>query len=435
MRLSYGRSVEFLNAQSAGTPGGIYNSARLANVPVLPNTNTLDPATWTCGSGLNTARVLPGGANRGPAGGGFFRCANYLQQYYWAYDQNLDAPDIGNGTSPTYDNYDASYSHQFKNGFGLKATGFFRRASGLPSSFVLAQGTDPNTGQILYQVFSVNNNAINKTTGLELNLTTPERPVGFSGFVSATYQNAISSVPPLLLSEDQLPLITAQSFALGNTYRAGFLSPFVLSAGGTYRTRFGLKVTPTVQFNAGYPTGVGQTVTFNGLINGKAYNVPVSNLGGAAPTAIGYNNTTGKQVSPQYVDPAYPGSYLNPNIAATRGLPEGLNPGSLLTHPTALANLDVEYTFAKHNTIGFAANNILGNVYYGAQPQSNVYYQPVTTGVAGPATGTPLQANPAQTSYANHGFVPLPASSFGNGANLQLPNQPTVYRVYYQLGL
>ena len=435
VRFGYGRSVEFLNAQDAGTPGGIYGGEALAGVPVTPGTNTGDPKSWTCGSGLNSARLLPNGSNASGKGGGFFRCANYLQQMYWAYDQNFDAPDIGNGTSPTYDNYDASYSHQFKSGFALRTTGFYRRASGLPSFFVLAQKNDPATGQILYQVFSVNNNAINKTTGVEFNLTTPERPVGFSGFLSATYQNAISSVPPLLPGEDALPLITTQSFQLGNTYRAGFLSPFVVSVGGTYRSKGGLKVTPTVQFDAGYPTGVGKLIAYNGFVNGQAVNVLQSNLGGSAPTAGGFNGSTGQGVATQYVDPAYPGSIIKPNIAATRGTAEGPSAGAQLTRPSALANLTVEYTIAKHSTIGVVVKNLFGNVYYGNTPQSNTYYQPVTTGVAGPATGYPLQANPAQTSYANHGFVQLPTSSFGNQANLLLPNAPTTYRLYYQLGL
>jgi hypothetical protein len=182
IRASYGRSVEFLNAQDAGTPAGLYGANALMNVPVLPGTNTSNPATWTCGSGLNSARLLPSGANASGKGGGYFQCTNYAQQLFWSYDQNFDAPDLGNGTSPTYNNYDLSYQHQFKNGFGMKATGFYRLSSGLPGFFVLAQSTDPVTGQILYQVFSVNNNAIQKTTGLEMQLTTPEKRVGFSGF-------------------------------------------------------------------------------------------------------------------------------------------------------------------------------------------------------------------------------------------------------------
>lgn len=435
IRVSYGRSVEFLNAQTSGTPGGIYGAERLAGVPVTPGTNTDVPSTWTCGSGLNSSRLLKDGSNASGKGGGFFRCANYLQQLYWAYDQNFDAPDIGNGTSPTYDNYDASYSHQFKNGVGFKATGFYRRASGLPSFFILSQKNDPNTGQILYQVFSVNNNAISKTSGAEFSLTTRERAVGFTGYLSATYQNAISSVPPLLSGEDQLPLVTVQSFQLGNTYRAGFLSPVVFSVGGSYKTKSGLRISPNLKFNAGYPTGIGQYIAYAGLINGAAANVPQTNLGNAAPTAVGYNNTGGTQVATQYVDPAYAGSILNPNIAATRGTKEGRNAGAQLTKPSVIGDLVVEYNFGKRNTIGIAANNLTGNVYYGSTAQANTYYQPVTTGVAGPATGYPRQANPAQTSYANHGFVPIPASSYGNSPNLLLPNAPTTYRLYYQLGL
>jgi outer membrane receptor protein involved in Fe transport len=435
IRASYGRSVEFLNAQDAGTPAGMYGAKGLSSVGVVPGTNTSDPATWTCGSGLNSARLLPSGANASGKGGGFFQCQNYAQQLFWQYDQNFDAPDVGNGTSPTYNNYDLSYQHQFKDGFGFKATGFYRLSTGLPGFFVLAQKTDPVTGSILYQVFSVNNNAQQKTTGLELSLTTPERPRGFSGALSLTYQNAISSVPPLLPGEDELPLVTTQSFQLGDTYRAGFLSPLVLNVGGTYRAG-GLHITPSVSFNVGYPTGVGNLVAYNGYINGKAYNVPQTNLGGAQPTVDGYDGVTGPPVATNYVDPAYVGSILNPNIAASRGEKETSAAGGELSRPYATGNLTVEYTFAKHQTIGLAVDNITGQIYAGSTPQVNTYYQPVTTGVAGPNTGQVAQANPAlASSYGNHGFSNIPNSSYGSNAFLLIPNAPTTYRAYYQVKL
>ena len=436
IRASYGRSVEFLNAQDAGTPGGMYGANALFNVPVLPGTNTANPATWTCGSGLNSARLLASGANASGKGGGFFQCQNYAQQLFWSYDQNFDAPDYGKGTSPTYNNYDVSYEHQFTNGFGLKVTGFNRLSSGLPGFFVLAQKLDPVTGAILYQVFSVNNNANQKTTGAEVQLTTPEKRVGFSGFLSLTYQNALSSVPPLLPSEDSLPLVTTESFLLKDVYRAGFLTPFSADFGGTYRFKGGFRITPDVNFNAGYPTGVGNLVAFNGLINGKPYNVEQTNLGGAQPTIDGFQGVTGAATATNYVDPAYAGSSLNPNVAASRGEKETSAAGGELTKPYFTANLTAEYTFAKRNTIGFQVQNLTGQIYAGNTPQVNTYYQPVTTGVAGPQTGQVLQANPQTgTAYANHGFTNLQNSIYGSNAFLLLPNVPTTYRVYYQLAL
>ncbi len=435
LRFSYGRSVEFLNAQNAGTPGGMYGAEALLNVPVLPRTNTANPTTWSCGSGLNTSHLLPNKSNISSKGGGYFRCANYAQQLYWAYDQNFDAPDLGNGTSPQYSNLDASYSHAFKNGFGAKLTAFYRRSTGEPGFFLLSQKIDPATGQILYQIFSVNNNAIIKTPGIEFELTTPEKQYGFSGYLSATYQNSLSSVPPLVPSEDTLPLVTSQSFALGNLYRAGFISPFVFDVGGSFKTKGGLRVTPSVQFNSGYPTGVGTLVAYNGFVNGLPYNVPQTNLGGSQPTIQGFNGTTGGAAATQYVDPAYPGSILKPNIAATRGEKETSSPGGELSTPYFTADLTVEYALAKRHTVGLSINNLFGNIYAGSIPIPNTYYQPVTTGVAGPATGKPIQANPAQTTYANHGYANIPNTSYGQNAFLLLPNAPTTYRVYYQVGL
>ncbi|MFN2461866.1 MAG: hypothetical protein ABR591_14490, partial [Candidatus Velthaea sp.] len=79
-----------------------------------------DPTTWTCGSGFNTAQLLPGKENAAPSGGGFFQCKNYAQQLFWATDQTLDAPDVGNNSPPTYSNFDVTLQKQLKNGIGLR---------------------------------------------------------------------------------------------------------------------------------------------------------------------------------------------------------------------------------------------------------------------------------------------------------------------------
>jgi len=438
VRFGYGRSVELLNAQTAGTPAALYGANPLFNLPPVPGTNTSNPATWTCGSGLNTANLLPSKANMGPKGGGFFRCANYAQQFFWAYDQNLDAPDLGNGQAPQYSNTDLTYTHQFKNGWGARLTGFYKSAQGLPGFFILSQKVDPNTGAILYQVFSISNNAINKTSGLEFSVTTPDRPYGITGYLSTTYQNVLSSVPPLINGEDQLPLVNDSVFALGDLYRAGFVSPFSARLGATYKTQSGWRFNPDLDFNLGFPFGAGQLIAPSGLINGAYYNIAQSNWGIAAPSAIGYNATTGAAIATQYVDPAYPGSYLRPNIAATRGTAETSAAGGQLSKPTLNANMTIEYT-RHRNTFGVQLINLLGNVYNGNTPEINSYYQPVTTGVAGPATGIPQQSNPAQNSpgvnYQLHGFAPVPGNAFGSNPYVLLPNIPFNFRVYFQRSL
>lgn len=448
LRFGFGRSIDFLNAQTAGTPGAMYGADKLLGLPVVPGTNTSDPTTWTCGSGLNTANLLPAVngkiPNLGPKGGGFFRCQNYAQQMFWGYDQNFDAPDIGNGHAPQYSNTDLTYTHQFPNGWGTRLTGFYKRASGLPSFFILAQKIDPVTGAILYQVFSVNNNSINKTPGAEFSLTTPDRPVGLSAYFSATYQNVLSSVPPLINGEDTLPLVNVSSFALGDLYRAGFVSPFSARLGATFKTRSGFRINPNLSYDIGFPFGVGNLIAPSGSINGQFYNIAQTNLGIAQPSGIGFQATTGSPIATNYVDPAYPGSFLVPNIAASRGTPEKSAAGGTLSHPSLTADLTLEFS-RKRNTVGVQIQNLFGNVYNGNLPTVNTYYQPVTTGVAGPQTGLINQANPQQQipagqpggplNYYQHGFANLPSNVYGQNPYLLLPNEPTTFRFYYQLAL
>lgn len=448
LRFGFGRSIDFLNAQTAGTPGAMYGGNALLGLPPTPGTNTADPTTWTCGSGLNTANLLPAVngkiPNLGPKGGGFFRCQNYAQQMFWGYDQNFDAPDIGNGHAPEYSNTDLTYTHQFANGWGTRLTGFYKRASGLPSFFILAQKVDPVTGAILYQVFSVNNNSINKTPGVEFSVTTPDRPVGVSGYFSATYQNVLSSVPPLINGEDTLPLVNVSSFALGDVYRSGFVSPFSARIGATFKTKSGFRINPNLSYDIGYPYGVGNLIAPSGSINGQFYNIAQTNLGIAAPSGIGFQSTTGTPIATNYVDPAYPGSFLFPNIAASRGTPEKSAAGGTLSHPSLAADLTLEFT-RKRNTVGVQIQNVFGNVYNGNLPTVNTYYQPVTTGFAGPQTGLITQANPQQQipagqpggplNYYQHGFANLPSNVYGQQPYLLLPNEPTTFRFYYQLAL
>jgi hypothetical protein len=413
VRASYGRSVVFLTGQTAGTPAGFYNYAPFLNVPAVPQTN------FTCGSGYNT-KPLP--------------CQNYAQQLYWLYDQNFDAPDLGGALPAIYSNYDFTYSHQFKNGLAFKVTPFYKLGVNLPS-FALVNSLAAGSA-----VFTVNNQGINRTTGVEAGLSTPDRRVGFSGFVTATYQNVLGSTPPLIGGEDALPINASGSLSLGDVYRAGYVSPFSMRIGGEYKTKSGFRFNPVVQYDRGYPFNIGNTIASTCQIGGAFRNIPQVNIasgcgfyGGPGITAIpGFQNNTGASTSTNYYDPAYSGNSLNPNIAATRGTPETPSAGGALSHPNVRADFTAEYTHDR-STIGFQVQNIFGNVYNGTVPVINPYFQPVATGLSGPQTGV----NPNATAYPNRGFanVPKDAYAYTNGAYLLIPGAPTTYTLYYQLKL
>lgn len=434
LRIGYGRSVVFANAQTFGTPAALYNYAPFLNVPPLDHAGQTAPA---CGSGTNTSRHTPvviGGTSQGTSN--LFYCQNYAQSLFWLYDQFHDAPDVGSIHPAVYLNYDLTYQHQFRDGVGLRITPFYKRASSLPSFSLISQVIQPTTGQILSQVFNSTNLGVNRTTGVEFGLTTPDTETGLAGFLSLTYQNVFNSTPPLIGGEDSLPINSSGSLALGDLYRAGYVSPFIARLGFEYKTRGGLRFNPIFQFDRGYPYGVGTTIASGQVINGSFYNIPQVNLGPGITQIPGYLGVTGSGLATQFVDPAYPGSIFSPNIAATRGTPETSQAGGVLSKPELNADLSIEWT-RKRNTLGVLIQNAFGNVYYGSHYQVNPYYQPVTTGVAGPQTGMLPQANPAFGGgvFRNRGFANIPADAYGTGAYVVVPNAPTQFQFYYQRSL
>ena len=407
VRAGYGRSAVFLNAQTAGTPAGMYAAEPFLKVPAIPGS--------TCGTGIPTAPVVT--------------CQNYAQQLYWLYDQNFDAPDLGGARPAIYSNYDFTYQHQFSNGMALKLTPFYKLGTNLPS-FALVTGL--STGSF---VFTVNNQGINRTTGVELGMSTKSVTEGFSGFLSATYQNVIQSTPPLGTQEDSLPINGTGSLALGDTYRAGYVSPAVVRIGGEYKWKSGFRINPVLQFDDGYPYSVGtMTPSSTPLADGFFHNIPQVNFGAGVTKIPGFQDQAGAQISTQYYDPAYSGTQLAPNIAATRGTPATASNGGVLWKPNLSFNLTMEYTKG-HNVLGVQFANLFGNWYNGVTPVVNPYYQPVATGISGPQTGV----NPYVAQYPGRGYANIPsdAYAFVNGAYLLVPGSgvgvsPNTVNVYYQ---
>jgi hypothetical protein len=436
LRFGYGRSVIFPNAQSLGTP--MYLSGLPSSVLNLPAIgNTADPATWTCGSGFNPQwAASTTAANFNAAkGGSFFRCANYGQQLYWQNDQNFDAPDVGNNQPQTTSNTDLTLQHQFRNGLSLKFTGYYKREFAVPAFALISQVLNAQ-GAPTSQVFGVDNVGINKTSGAEFGLQTADRPSGFTGYLSATYTNVIDSVPPLVGSEDQLPLIPAASLVLGDTYRAGYVSPFVTNIGIQYKTRSGFRINPILSYDRGFPIGVGNYIASADPFGGYA-NLPQSNIN--PPILSGFQGVTGAFNATNYVDPVNPGTIIRPNIAATRGTAETAAPGGVLSRPRLNTDITFEYTHSR-STFGLLVQNLFGNPY--GEPIPNPYYQPVSTGLAGAQTGQTNAAIPGTVPYNYGGFRNIPTQIYGSNAYI-LPfgfigsntSRPLTLRAYYQLGL
>jgi hypothetical protein len=413
VRASYGRSTEFAFAQTAGTPMGIFNVNPILNS--IPATDSA--AAPACGSGYHAAGgayspnpniPFSGSAITGSSVGNYFKCTSLAQQIFWLYDQQLDAPDYGGSAQEGFSNYDLAYSHQFTSGvlagWGTKLTGFARRGFNIYEDVLLTEGPpNPLTGQSSGSVFSVRPDGEEKTSGLEFQLTTPDRPVGFSGFASATYIAAFGSNPPVAnggnYASDNLPgLVTTPVLLTGTLFRQIYVAPFQARTGITYKTKGGLSVTPILSGTTGYPFGVGTSTV--GTDNGTLGFIPTSNFGQATPIAgpVGPNKAYN---APSYVDPAYPGSYLNPTIAATRGYAEPSLAGNKLGNPTTNADINIEQAIGKRLSFGVYLSN-LWNVHDGIAYQ-NTKWQPVATGVGGPQTGqNDVNANPASAFYGNY---------------------------------
>jgi hypothetical protein len=311
IRASFARSQQ--NAPLADISHTVdANSLNLyANVPSYDATTGL-PATW-CGPKKNQT------------------CTSYADQLYSIYQYYINGPALQPVKPETFSNYEFSYSHAFKDNVALKITPFYTRGYDIVDLTSTVAGRNPNTGGIILNPSVASNAGVERTTGVEFQLT-KDNPYGLSGLISATYINKFSNVPPLSSSEDFFPTIPAASLLLGDTYRVGYLSPFQFTVAGQYKTHSGWRINPQITYNHGYPLNPGLvTATF---VNGVPYNVPNTNVSGAASGVV----------FQQYVDPANPGTLFKPNVAANLGTPATSSAGGILSNARFNTNLTIEYS-------------------------------------------------------------------------------------------
>ena len=402
-RASYGRTIEIAPLADMENPINRRSFDSFVNIPSFNNL-TGKVATF-CGLQSNQT------------------CANYADQLYWEYQNGTAGVPYTPIKPETFNNFDASYSHQFKHNVALKLTPFYRR--GYDAAALVADLRKDALGNFILGATGIplqnpsvaTNLGTNRTTGVEF-LLTKDAAYGLSGQIAATYINEFSNVIPLSGSEDFFPSIPQASLVLGNQYRVGFLSPFNVVAAVAYKTRSGFRINPIVSYNHGYPIGAGlNTATF---VNGVAYGVTNTNV----TSPIGSTGAT------QYVDPANPGSLFHPNVAATRGTPESSSAGGVLSNSRLTTNVTLEYSPPQNTreTFGLLINNLFNNLY--GVPGLNGRYQPVATGIAGPLSGLSNQP----ILFPTTGFFQYNSAQFGQQPYRILPNQvPLTYRFYYQL--
>ena len=411
VRASYGRTVEFppIADVDSRESRGYFDNGPFGGIAPDPIFGGISPGLVVgCGVSGNT------------------RCSSLGEQLYWDNQTQFDGVPIEPVKPETFNNFDFSFSHQFPANIALKVTPFYRRGY---DALVLSNTVktdksgnpliDPLTGGFLFNPSVSSNLGIEKTTGVEMQITR-DLGYGISGEFAATYINELSNVVPLSASEDFFPAIPAASLALGNLYRVGFLSPFTAALALQYKSRGGLRINPVTFYVKGYPIGNG-LITAN-YVNNVPMNIPSTNV----------SFSGGSTAAMQYVDPMNPGSITRPNIAATRGSALSASPGGILTNNRNLfTNLDIEFQPpGSRNNFGLFITNLFGNVY--GLPTLNSRWQPVATGIGGPKTGTTnnvlIFPNEGQVNYAadRFGFAPFIISPTGT---------PTEFRLYYQLAL
>jgi len=437
---TYGRSInesgsgEQASAESYAAFGGFanipvganfpwYGSGGFGNADYPTSPLTCNPTIpYPVGAGVNTAPSYKGSVGKNLQLGN--PCGNLANLLYGAEDGYF--PEISPVQPAFFNVYDFNFSHQFKNGSAIKIAPFYRQGYKI-QTITAPLVFNPQTGVFSFGSLSNAPNGVNKTSGLDVQFTLPDHPYGFTGFISASYVNELTNTPPAgdnPYGQDFEPIILPASYATGDLYRAGFVSPFTTNLGLSYKTKTGFRINPVLHMNIGYPYNDGNLtpiIAYNG-----AQNVINTNL----------TDQFGPAGAPNFIDPADPGPLASPHIAATRGNTETSSGGGLLSRPQITGDLTLEYSPPhSRSTFGLQIVDLFNNAYY-ETPAINPTYYPVTTGVASPLTGQSIVGAtfPSEAPLVAKGTLPYQPYLVTAPAGI-LPINPTTFRLYYQLGL
>jgi len=402
LRATFGRT---LSVPLAGVIGNDIQESTFSAYAGVPSFDNLTGKAATyCGTNLATV------------------CRSYADQLYWLI---RDAKYPVSGVSgplqgSTFTNWDATYSRDLGRGFAGSITPFYRRGYDVVEATNDVVGISGTTGLPIIGPTTYSNLGIQKATGVEA-LITKETRGGLSGQLSLTYLNQLGSEPPGFY-------VPTTSVLLGNVYRSSLFSAVQSTLALNYRTKQGWRVNPVITYHSGYPYGVGTLTQV--MINGIPYNVP--NTVNLATPVNGSSNALLNQ--PVITDPQNPGTIFKPVAIGNNGLIGGSSAGSLISHPALNTNVTFEFHApASRTTYGIALTNLFDQI-YGTPVVNPYYYEAVSTGIAGPGTGSPpyFQKYGTDNGQLPKQFAP---SAFPYSPYLVLPNQPPFgARFYIQLG-
>jgi len=353
LRFSYGKNIQF---------APLYGIERPFQVPAY----------------LQNCTIANGCFNKLPGYGSTNFVSNLYQQVVMDLNTNLNAQ-YGDVLPEHAINFDFSYSHDFGNSVEMRVTPYYRKGTNYALSNQPLLFTLKTSGKPVFGPSQQESTGINESTGVELAVQRTSQ-YGYSGLVDATYDNTLANY-----DGDFFPNVNNAALAAGHFIHVTYVAPVVATLNLAYNSRSAWQASATIGYQSGYRYGVGeQTYVF---ING----IPTEVL-----------NTDIAQTSSQayyFTNPTNPGTIEHPNIIASRGTPEGADPGTLFTPATALVSVTVAHGIGATNktNIGVRVQNLFGD-YAPTQIPANLYYVPLGNGGSGPGSGVNTNAcTPSQT--------------------------------------
>jgi Carboxypeptidase regulatory-like domain len=393
LRMSYGKNIEF--------------------VPVTALQSIYQPPSYltNCTISNGCFTPLPGGPTTATC------CTNHVTNLYQQAILDLNTNDFAQYTPvlpQTAINYDLSFEHEFGAGVELRLTPYYRKG------FNYVVGNQPllftlPSGKPVFGPPKEENAGINENTGLEFALQR-DAQFGFSGLLDATYDNTLANY-----DGDYFPSVNAAAIAAGHFFHITYVAPVTGTLNLVYNTHSGWHASTTINYESGYRYGVG-TKTFIFGANGQPEQVLNTDLAATTPSEAYY-----------FTDPTNPGTPEHPNIVASRGTPEGPDPGSLFGPAISTVDVTVSHFIGvgPHNSeIGVRVLNLLGN-YSPTTIVSNIYYVPQGVGSYGAYSG--YNYNQCASPHQIYGCEPFMYNQSVNPYEIEPDGPPRLFTLFYSL--
>ena len=366
LRFSYGKNIEFVPTSA------------------IENTYNVDPRLQNCTIASGCFIPLPG-----------FGTTNHVTNLYQQVLMDLATTDFAPYTPVRPQraiNVDFGIEHDFGNGIELRIEPYYRKGTDYVVSSSKLLFTLPS-GTPVFGPSKELNAGINENTGVEFALQRQAR-YGFSGLLDATYDNTFANY-----DSDFFPTVNNAALAANHFFHVTYVSPVVGTLNLVYNTPKGFHAGTTISYEAGYRYGVGKKTFVFETVNNVTTPVEVLNTDLAA--------TTSSQAY-YFTDPTNPGTIDNPNIVASRGTPEGDDPGTLLGPEITTVQLELSHDLGKgprNMLAGIRIENLLGN-YNPPRVPSNLYYVPQNGfGGYGPGSGVNVNACAPGVTFACEPFM------------------------------